>query len=211
MPVALRYLHRSLTLTLFFLDLYLFNINSQQALIATECGVFLQLPLLPTNLHEHISEKQNATGLAFCQWRRCQNILKEPAPVAVSQYWRRKGLCWLKSKKSAFFDVADPGLFLAFLLKSNFVKLLLWHSIYLIASHLLAQFISTGFANKIQFLLLATLQSLHSYGKIGCTQFLLMLHQSKRELMQRQWLCCQQRGGTEQPAAGCPSDPLHNL
>lgn len=100
-------------------------------------------------------------------------------PVSDSWYLRTNGLCWPKVQVISIFYVAVAGLFLAFLLKSSFAKLVLWHSIYLIASHLLAQFIYTEFANKIKFLLLATLQSLYSCEKMGCTQFLLTLHQPK--------------------------------
>lgn len=108
----------------------------------------------------------------------------------------------------SIFFASVPGLILAFLLKSNFVKLVLWHTTYLIASHLLAQFISTEFANKSKFLLPATLQSLYSCGKMGCTQFLLTLHQPKRVLTPI--LYCQQWGHAVRQAIGCPSDALHN-
>lgn len=82
----------------------------------------------------------------------------------------------------------------------------------MIASHLLAQFISTPFANKIKFLLLATLQSFHSCRKMGCIPFLLLtLHQSKHELMQLPCPCCQQWVQAGQQAARCPSGTLHNI
>lgn len=146
--------------------------------------------------------------MAFCVQKGYQYILEETLLSCGLTVFENKWFVLTEVQEVLIFIIAVPGLFLAFLLKSNFAKLVLWQSIYLIASHLLAQFISTEFANKIKFLLPATLQSLYSCGKMGCTQFLLTLHQPKCVLMPI--LYCQGWGHRVQQATGCPSNALHN-